>query len=106
TNRIHIGMDEAWNLGLGRYLEKNGYRSKFDLMNEHLKRVLAITEKHGLKPMMWSDMYFRAGSETGDYYDKDCVIPDDVIADMPQGVQQVYWDYYHQDEAFYLDWIE
>ena len=25
TKRIHIGMDEAWNMGLGQYLEKNGY---------------------------------------------------------------------------------
>ncbi|WP_409342095.1 family 20 glycosylhydrolase [Paenibacillus sp. MBLB4367] len=106
TKRIHIGLDEAWKLGLGRYLEQNGYRTKFEIMNQHVKRVLAITEKHGLKPMMWSDMYFRAGSRTGGYYDKACVIPDEVIQDMPKGVQQVYWDYYHYDEAFYEEWIE
>lgn len=106
TKRIHIGMDEAWKLGLGRYLEKNGYSPKFDIMNEHLKRVLSITEKHGLQPMMWSDMYFRACSKTGDYYDKECVIPDEVIQNIPSGVQQVYWDYYHYDESFYEDWIE
>lgn len=105
TKRIHIGMDEAWKLGLGEYLVKNGLRSKFDIMNDHLRRVLQITEKHGLIPMMWSDMYFRSGSKTGAYYDKECVIPDEVIADMPKGVQQVYWDYYHYDEAFYTDWI-
>jgi hexosaminidase len=105
TKRIHIGMDEAWKLGLGEYLVQNGLRSKFDIMNEHLRRVLDITNKHGLAPMMWSDMYFRAGSKTGDYYDKACVIPDEVIAAMPKGVQQVYWDYYHFDEEFYADWI-
>ncbi|GIP35289.1 beta-N-acetylhexosaminidase [Paenibacillus sp. J2TS4] len=105
TKRIHIGMDEAWKLGQGEYLLRNGYRSKFDIMNDHLKRVLDITDKYGLKPMMWSDMYFRAGSQTGDYYDKDCVIPDEVVEAMPKGVQQVYWDYYHFDEEFYIDWI-
>lgn len=105
TKRIHIGMDEAWKLGQGEYLLRNGYRSKFDIMNEHLARVLKITEKYGLKPMMWSDMYFRAGSRTGDYYDTSCVIPDEVVQAMPQGVQQVYWDYYHYNEEFYVDWI-
>ncbi|GAA3406421.1 beta-N-acetylhexosaminidase [Paenibacillus hodogayensis] len=105
TKRFHIGMDEAWKLGQGEYLARNGYRTKFDIMNEHLHRVLEITRKHGLEPMMWSDMYFRAGSRTGDYYDKDCVIPERVMADMPKDVQFVYWDYYHGDEAFYEDWI-
>ncbi|WP_158606609.1 beta-N-acetylhexosaminidase [Paenibacillus ginsengarvi] len=105
TKRFHIGMDEAWKLGQGHYLARNGYRSKFDIMNEHLHRVLEITRKHGLEPMMWSDMYFRAGSKTGAYYDKECVIPDRVIEEMPKDVQLVYWDYYHADEEFYEDWI-
>lgn len=106
SKRIHIGMDEAWKLGLGEYLIRNGYHSKFDIMNEHLRRVVAMTERLGLKPMMWSDMYFRAGSRSGDYYDPQCVISDEVIAGMPSDVQFVYWDYYHYDEAFYTDWIQ
>lgn len=106
TKRIHIGMDEAWKLGLGEYLVRNGYHSKFDIMNQHLERVVAITERLGLKPMMWSDMYFRAGSKTGDYYDQDIVISDEVIAGMPKDIQFVYWDYYHFDEAFYEEWIK
>lgn len=105
TRRIHIGMDEAWKLGQGHYLAKNGYRSKFEIMNEHLHRVLEITRRLGLEPMMWSDMYFRAGSKTGAYYDKECVIPQSTIDAMPKDVQFVYWDYYHYDEEFYVDWI-
>lgn len=105
SKRIHIGMDEAWNLGLGRYLRRHGYRTKFELMNEHLRRVLDITRKLGLRPMMWSDMYFRAGSSSGSYYDPECVIPDAVIEGMPKDIQFVYWDYYHYDESFYADWI-
>lgn len=105
SKRIHIGMDEAWKLGLGRYLNENGYRTKFELMNEHLHRVLEITRRLGLEPMMWSDMYFRAGSRSGAYYDPACVIPQKTIDGMPKDVQFVYWDYYHIDEAFYEDWI-
>src|SRR5690606_17283416 len=32
SKRIHIGMDEAWRLGLGRYLQRNGYKSKPEIM--------------------------------------------------------------------------
>ncbi|NSW89229.1 MAG: beta-N-acetylhexosaminidase [Firmicutes bacterium] len=106
TKRIHIGMDEAWKLGQGNYLKLNGYRNKFDIMNEHLTYVLKITEKYGLKPMIWSDMYFRAASRTGDYYDINSVIPKEVIDMVPKGVQLVYWDYYHSDEDFYNEWIK
>ncbi|MDC3413822.1 beta-N-acetylhexosaminidase [Aquibacillus sp. 3ASR75-11] len=100
SNRIHIGMDEAHQLGLGKYLEEHGYQKRFKLMNEHLQTVVSITERLGLEAMIWSDMYFRLGSENGDYYDSKAIIPKDVIASIPD-VQLVYWDYYHTDEEFY-----
>ena len=105
SKRIHIGMDEAYFVGRGTYLDKHGYRESFSLLNEHLKRVTQITNKYGLKPMMWSDMYFRLGSKTGDYYDLDAVIPQKAIDNAPKDVQLVYWDYYHEDEEFYIDYI-
>lgn len=105
TKRIHIGMDEAWKLGQGNYLLKNGYRQKFDIMTEHLERVLQITSRYGLKPMIWSDMYFRAASQTGAYYDLESSIPASVRERVPKGVQMVYWDYYHRNMDFYLEWI-
>ncbi len=106
TRRIHIGMDETHDLGRGRYLDKHGYRNGFDLFNEHLRKVAAICRKHGLKPMIWSDMYFRLGSKTGDYYDQKSAIPPRVARRIPGDVELVYWDYYHSDPAFYLDWIK
>jgi hexosaminidase len=105
TRRIHIGMDEAWRLGQGNYLKLHGWRKKIDIMTEHLSRVLEITEKHGLQPMIWSDMYFRAASKTGDYYDESSAISREDIAKMPRNVQFVYWDYYHNEPAFYKEWI-
>lgn len=58
SRRIHIGMDEAHRLGLGSYLARHGYRGRFQVMNEHLSRVLEISRRHDLRPMIWSDMYF------------------------------------------------
>src|SRR5699024_7158115 len=43
SNRIHIGMDEAHQLGLGKYLDKNGYEERFTIMNQHLEEVVANT---------------------------------------------------------------
>jgi len=105
SRRIHLGMDEAHGLGTGRYRQIHGEKRRFDIMVAHLQRVLAITRSMDLKPMMWSDMWFRIGSKGDDYYDREAVIPDDVIAMIPRDVTQVYWDYYHTDEEFYRDWI-
>lgn len=105
SRRIHIGMDEAFRLGQGEYLLRNGPKPKFDIMNEHLGRVLKITEKLGLKPMIWSDMYFRAASKTGDYYDADVRFSPEMLAGVPKGVQPVYWDYEHQSRETYAAMI-
>ncbi|AQS53997.1 Beta-hexosaminidase [Jeotgalibaca dankookensis] len=100
SNRIHIGMDEAFGLGTGMYQIKNGIRNRFEIMNEHLAEIVKITDKYGLEPMMWSDMYYRFGSKTGDYYDLESKVPQEVIDNIPE-VDMVFWDYYHEDEAMY-----
>src|SRR5699024_5173996 len=42
SNRIHIGMDEAHQLSLGKYLDKHGYEERFSIMNRNLKEVVPI----------------------------------------------------------------
>lgn len=105
TDRIHVGMDETHDLGRGRYLDMHGYRNGFDLFNEHLSNVVELCRAKELKPMIWSDMYFRLGNKNQSYYDASTVIPDEVVQQIPQDVELVYWDYYHKDTAFYTDWI-
>lgn len=106
SRRVHVGMDEAWSLGRGAYLDRFGARRRFDIFNEHLNRVCALCRERGLEPMIWSDMCFRIGSPSGRYYDPETRIPDDVAAKIPKDVRLVYWDYYHSDPAFYKDWID
>jgi hypothetical protein len=105
SRRVHIGMDETHDLGRGRFMDRFGYERAFDIFNRHLANVVARCKAHGLEPMIWSDMYFRLGSETGDYYDRACEIPQDVVDAIPPEVELVYWDYYHADKDFYLEWI-
>ncbi len=94
SRRIHIGMDEAHDVGLGRYLKEHGYRDRFSILSEHLKKVVDICKDAGLAPMMWSDMFYRLGSKTGEYYDLDAHIPESAVQSVPD-VDLVYWDYYH-----------
>ena len=106
TKRIHVGMDEAFGIGAGRYKELHGEKRPFDILNAHLAKVREICQRHGLRPMIWSDMYFRLGSKNHEYYDKNTVIPEDVKQAIPKDVDLVYWDYYHLDSDFYAEWIE
>ena len=100
SRRIHIGMDEAMGVGLGRYLNQHGLVDRFELLSRHLKRVTDLCRKYDFHPMMWSDMFFRLGSKTNAYYDMDAHVPDSVIASLPD-CDMVYWDYYHRDTDFY-----
>lgn len=108
TKKIHVGMDEAAMLGLGRYLSLNGYRERYRIMEEHLEMVCRICGEQGLEPMMWSDMFFRLKSPAGGYYD----LPEDTeftLSDketgekiqIPGSLSLVYWDYYHHDRMDY-----
>lgn len=105
SKRIHIGMDEAHGVGRGRYLDRYGQHNRFDIISNHLQRVLEITRKHGLQPMIWSDMYFRVASKSHNYYDLEAIIPKDVKHSVPSEVALVYWDYYNEDPAFYDEYI-
>lgn len=97
---IHIGMDEAHMLGLGKYLDKNGFKNRFEILRNHLKKVIELAEKYGFKPIMWSDMFFRLAN-CGEYYPENPEVSEDIIKLTPRQVGLVYWDYYHDDKNVY-----
>ena len=98
---IHVGMDECMGLGLGKYLLKNGMpQDRMKLFNDHLKRVIDICKKYNFRPIIWSDMFFRLIDSEGGYYtDKD--LTPEIISMIPQDVDLVYWDYYHDGRKVY-----
>ncbi len=94
SKRIHIGMDEAWDMGRGNFLTKHGYVPPFEIFGEFMDELMKIMNKYGLRPMMWSDMYFRISSKSGmAYYDKDIVVSDEVKSRIPENVELVFWHY-------------
>ncbi len=96
SRRIHIGMDEAWDMGRGRFLDRHGYVPPFQIFSEYMERLIQITDKHRLRPMMWSDMYFRVCTKDNSYYDEDTVIPEEVASRIPAGIELVFWHYGEQ----------
>jgi len=101
SNKIHIGMDEAMNLGTGAYLRKNGYANQFDLMIQHLNQVNAIVQKYDMEPIIWDDMFYRVSNANHDYYNYEQRLSDEDIAKVPKNITLVYWDYYHDTEREY-----
>ncbi len=103
---IHLGMDECWGLGLGRYKNLKGLpKDRVELFNKHLQRVIDICKKYDFTPIIWGDMHFRLVNVDGNYYsDKDLTL--EVKALIPKDVTLVYWDYYHDTKQVYDDMVK
>ncbi|MBR6322339.1 MAG: beta-N-acetylhexosaminidase [Lachnospiraceae bacterium] len=101
TRKVNIGMDEAYLLGRGRYMEKYGYRKSAEIMREHLARVMEIMRKEGLEPRMWSDMFFRMCTPDESYYNPDFTLNEAARAAIPPEMTLVYWDYYGTERGRY-----
>lgn len=101
SRTIHLGLDEAWKLGQGEFKKRFGEQKVFDIMLKHVDRLSAMCRDLGVDAVMWSDMWFRAGSKKHDYYDLEADIPEEIAKKIPDNVRLCYWDYYHADPAFY-----
>ena len=104
TKIINIGMDEAHNIGRGRYFDLHGTADRSGLLLEHLKRVSEIGKKYGFTLIMWSDMFFRLMTG-GSYYDN-VSFSQEIKNKIPDNVQLVYWDYYSTDKKHYDKMLE
>ncbi len=100
SRQINIGMDEAHDLGRGKYLDKFGYRERGEIMKEHLDRVVSLCEKHGYEPMMWSDMFFRICSPNGGYFEESAELTEEVINSVPKNINLIMWQYYYEEKLY------
>ena len=105
TRRIHVGLDEAHNLGRGKHLDTYGYEEASAIMRRHLNRVLEIAKKHGYEIMAWSDMFFRFWNK-GKYIIPKTEVPKEYRDIIPPEVIPVHWDYDITVESRLSDMIE
>ena len=90
SKRINIGMDEAYLLGRGKYLDKNGYEKRINIFKKHLSKVLTLTSKYNLDVEMWGDMFFNNSS-----YAYDNLSVEDL--NKVNNLKLVYRDYENKD---------
>lgn len=96
SRRINIGFDEAFAVGLGKFLDRHGYQNRTGILLRHLDRVMEIARRYGYRPMMWSDMFFRLANG-GEYYITDKPLDTKIMDKIPSDVDLVYWDYYNDN---------
>ena len=107
SKKIHIGMDEAYRVGTGKYQEKHGIEDRFDIINNHLHKVCEICEKYNFEAMIWSDMFCKLALNVASQYESS----EDASkilekAKLPENVSLVYWDYYSTDYNRYSSLIK
>lgn len=105
TGTIHLGFDEAHDLGRGKFLDRCGYEPASRIFLRHLTRVNALCRELGFeRTIIWSDMLFRMTPGQG-YYSDSPQLSGELTRKLPPGVQLCYWDYYHTGEDFYRKYI-
>ncbi|MBR3932658.1 MAG: beta-N-acetylhexosaminidase [Clostridia bacterium] len=106
TKKIHIGMDEAYRVGTGKYQQIHGIEDRFDIINKHLHKVCDIADKYNLEPMIWSDMFCKLAMNIQNQYDSGDISKIIEKAKLPENVTLVYWDYYSTDYNRYVEQIK
>ena len=101
SKRVHLGMDEAHHVGLGKYLDRHGFTDRYSLLMKHLNRVCEIAEKYGFtSTMMANDLFFNLSPGT---FCSDEVrdFPPEITENVPENCEMVYWDYFGMHNAQY-----
>ena len=106
SRKIHIGMDEAYMVGLGKYRTRHGIKDRFEIINKHLHRVCNIAKKYGYEPMIWSDMFVKLALNTENNYDGGDISNITEKAALPENISLVYWDYYNENAEKYEEMMK
>ena len=99
SRHFYLNMDEAHTMGLGRRLDKEGYVPKSELLAIHMEHVGKLCEKHGIVPIIATDMFFRPYTAGNGYYSTDTIVPQEAIDRVPEMYRIMYWDYYNCEKS-------
>lgn len=103
TDKINLGMDEAYFLGFGRYnwFIDDTKPDRNELFINHVKKVIELAEKHGFtQPSIWYDNIFEMNF-------KGYIIPppeiwkggfEQKVKDSFPNVKMIFWNYVIRDE--------
>ena len=101
SRRVHLGFDEAHNIGLGKYKDIHGFTDRYELLMRHLGKVCDIARAHGFDTtLIANDLFFNLNP--GVFATNEVrTFPKEITERIPNGCQTVYWDYFATDEKRY-----
>lgn len=103
SQHIHIGMDEAVDVGKGVYFDRHRGEviDQYELLLEHLHGVCRLCEKYDYEPIMWSDLLFTIYNPGhSEIFTKDMILPEEAKKRIPH-VRLMYWYYSSQSRERY-----
>lgn len=101
TRIVNVGMDEAKNIGRGKYFDQHGYQEHKDILLKHAQRVSDIAQRHGFEICMWSDMFFRFATGSQSYFNPTAEVDENACGIIPDNASLIYWDYYKRQTSEY-----
>ena len=98
SDHIHLGCDETFDLGLGKYKDIHGFTDPNEIYSRHVTRCCEIVQKYGFTPALWSDMFITFA--TGKYYNYDNpnAVTEEVAQRVPKGAELIYADYFTKNQ--------
>lgn len=106
SDKINIGLDEAFDLGMGNVYRTHGTFNQKELFLNHLNKVNIICLEKGFSTVqMWSDMLFSiytGQGEEGLYSQKF----KEKVEQLDDNIELVYWNYWERDTKVYEQTIE
>ena len=101
SRRVHLGFDEAHNIGLGKFKDLHGYEDRYSIIMRHLGKVCEIARAHGFEStMMANDLFFNLSPGVF-CSDEERDFPPEITEKVPAGCETVYWDYFATDKKRY-----
>ena len=101
SRKIHIGMDEPWDLGRGMAFRVGQKNDPRELYLTHLSQVAAACAERNLEPIAWGDFVLGQHAFNGD-------IPMTRAQwrRIPKNITLNYWHYFSEDESEYRTGLE
>lgn len=106
SNKINVGMDEAFDLGQGKLLRDGNCLSQKELYTKHLNNVVKICKDSGYEVIkIWSDMLFNIYSSAGG--DGLYAINESTEVEPINGdVEIIFWNYWTRECEEYKNTID
>ncbi|MGL5021053.1 MAG: family 20 glycosylhydrolase [Mycoplasmatales bacterium] len=103
SNKIHIGLDEADGVGVGSSYELFNKPDKFTMFCDHIDRVVNITDKYNLNPIIWSDMFFHllANDTKKRYWNTNVDFSKESLYKFNHNIDLMFWEYGAEDQKWY-----